>query len=253
MRGEEVSTGGAVAGVATAGRGDDLLRCLLAGTGDDPLPHVDRLPPRRAARSAGRPGRRAEVVAAFGRVGVRAPWAHQAEAAELAHAGRDVVVATGTASGKSLAYQLPVADRAARRRPRARALYLVADQGAGRRPAARAGRARPARRCGAATYDGDTPLDERDWVRAHAQLGPHQPGHAAPRDPAAARALGARSCVGCATSWSTSATPTAGSSARTWRWCCGGCGGCARAYGATPMFVLASATVADPAELGARG
>ena len=36
------------------------------------------------------------------------PWTHQASAAELAWSGRSVVVATGTASGKSLAYQLPV-------------------------------------------------------------------------------------------------------------------------------------------------
>ena len=37
-----------------------------------------------------------------------APWEHQAVAADLAWAGRSVVVSTGTASGKSLAYQLPV-------------------------------------------------------------------------------------------------------------------------------------------------
>ena len=57
--------------------------------------------------------------------GVRAPWTHQAHAAELAHAGQDVVVATGTASGKSLAYQLPVLSAFAAD-PRATALYLSA-------------------------------------------------------------------------------------------------------------------------------
>ena len=51
------------------------------------------------------------------------PWTHQVAAADAAHAGRSVVVATGTASGKSLAYQLPaltglLAD------DRARVLYL---------------------------------------------------------------------------------------------------------------------------------
>ena len=38
--------------------------------------------------------------------GVSVPWSHQVETASHAHAGRDVVVATGTASGKSLGYQL---------------------------------------------------------------------------------------------------------------------------------------------------
>ena len=37
----------------------------------------------------------------------QSPWIHQAAAADLAAAGKHVVVATGTASGKSLAYQLP--------------------------------------------------------------------------------------------------------------------------------------------------
>ena len=41
------------------------------------------------------------------RRGVTNPWAHQADAAEHARAGRHVVVATGTASGKSLAYLMP--------------------------------------------------------------------------------------------------------------------------------------------------
>ena len=45
---------------------------------------------------------------AFARHGILAPWAHQITAAEAAHAGHHVALATGTASGKSLAYLLPV-------------------------------------------------------------------------------------------------------------------------------------------------
>lgn len=45
---------------------------------------------------------------AFARQGIESPWVHQVEAAQAAHAGRHVALATGTASGKSLAYLLPV-------------------------------------------------------------------------------------------------------------------------------------------------
>lgn len=45
---------------------------------------------------------------AFGRVGVRELWAHQARAATAAFSGRHVALATGTASGKTAAYLLPV-------------------------------------------------------------------------------------------------------------------------------------------------
>ena len=62
------------------------------------------------------------------------------------------------------------------------------------------------------------------------------------------RALGARSCGRCATSSSTSATSTAASSAPTSAPCCAGCCAWLRATAPTPTVVLASATVADPAE-----
>jgi len=106
-----------------------------------------------------------EVRAAFVRRGVRQPWSHQARAAALAYTGRDVVVATGTASGKSLAYQLPVLATFAADR-RATALYLsptkalAADQ-------LRALAALDLPGVRAAPYDGDTPLAERDWARQH--------------------------------------------------------------------------------------
>ena len=50
----------------------------------------------------------AQVREAVARLGVDELWEHQAEAAEAAHAGRHVAIATGTASGKSLAYLLPI-------------------------------------------------------------------------------------------------------------------------------------------------
>ena len=75
------------------------------------------------------------MVAAFVERGVAEPWSHQVAAAELAHSGRHVVLSTGTASGKSLAYQLPILGPG-RRSARAGAVS-VADQGARPRSAAR--------------------------------------------------------------------------------------------------------------------
>ncbi len=105
--------------------GSELLAAALAGTapGERPLRHVAELPPR-----SGRPGDWPHwvppgVVRAFTDRGIRAPWSHRLQAAELGHAGRHVVISTGTASGKSLAYQLPVLSALAGD-PRARVLYL---------------------------------------------------------------------------------------------------------------------------------
>lgn len=48
------------------------------------------------------------VIDAVGRLGVTRPWLHQVRAAEAAYAGRHVALGTGTASGKTLAYLLPI-------------------------------------------------------------------------------------------------------------------------------------------------
>ena len=167
-------------------RGEVLLRRVLAGS--VPLPAaalggslVDALqgvedvggPLRHAVRLPARGGRCVEwpdwtppsLRAALQAHGIRGPWSHQAAAAELAHAGRDVVVATGTASGKSLAYQLPVLAGFAAD-PRATALYLsptkalAADQ-------LRALSALDLPDVRPAALDGDTPLDARDWACRH--------------------------------------------------------------------------------------
>ena len=83
-------------------------------------------------------------------------------------AGKSVIMATGTASGKSLAYQLPVL-AAVLADPRSRSLYLAptkalaADQ-------LRGITSLPVPGLRAATLDGDTPIEERDWIRQHANV-----------------------------------------------------------------------------------
>ncbi|MEP6563131.1 MAG: DEAD/DEAH box helicase, partial [Nakamurella sp.] len=131
-----------------------------------PITHVEQLP-WRPGRPQDWPGWvPGQVRAAFVAKGIYQPWSHQAQAAELAHSGRDVVVATGTASGKSLAYQLPALS-ALTADPRACVLYLAPTKALG------ADQLESLESLGladlkAARYDGDTPLAERDWARAHA-------------------------------------------------------------------------------------
>jgi DEAD/DEAH box helicase domain-containing protein len=111
------------------------------------------------------------VEAALAR-GVVALWSHQARAATLAHDGTHTVVATGTASGKSLAYLLPALSAIAEstQKPGARGdtvLYVSPTKALAQdQLAAMSGLAVPGVR--ATTYDGDSSREERDWARSHA-------------------------------------------------------------------------------------
>jgi DEAD/DEAH box helicase domain-containing protein len=152
-----------------AERGRRLLDRVLAGVpgNEDPLRHVRELPERAAKPEPWPEWVSPALRESFARCGVAAPWTHQVEAAEHARAGRHVVIATGTASGKSLAYQVPVLSALAAA-PRATALYLSPTKALGAdqlRSVAALGvpEVRPA------SFDGDTPLPERDWVRAHSR------------------------------------------------------------------------------------
>lgn len=105
--------------------------------------------------------------AAFARRGVVRPWRHQALAAATAIAGRHVVIATGTASGKSLCYQLPITT-CLTGDDRATALYLAPTKALAADQLRAVGELElPGLR--AAGCDGDTPRAERDWARAHAR------------------------------------------------------------------------------------
>ncbi|HEX6936530.1 MAG TPA: DEAD/DEAH box helicase, partial [Actinomycetes bacterium] len=149
-----------------------LARLLAAPGRRERLTHVERVPARPGAPAAWPAWTHPHLVAALQSAGVGAPWSHQVQAAELARAGRSTVVATGTASGKSLCYLLPAltaaldgADSALGGTPTT--LYLsptkalAADQ-------LRALSALGLTELRAAAYDGDTPMESRDWVRQHA-------------------------------------------------------------------------------------
>jgi DEAD/DEAH box helicase domain-containing protein len=106
----------------------------------------------------------AEFTSVLAATGIAAPWRHQAEAAELAWAGQSVILATGTASGKSLGYLLPALTSVL---AGGTALYiaptraLAADQ-------LKLVNSFGLRRIRAAVVDGDTPWSERTRARSHA-------------------------------------------------------------------------------------
>ena len=148
--------------------GGNLLDAVCGPDRPPSLLHVAEIP-ARTAQSADWPAWvTPEVVTALVSHGIRRPWSHQVTAADLAHQGRHVVVSTGTASGKSLAFQLPILDAMARD-PRARALYLSPTKALGHdqlRTAHSLTSPVPALRDVAPTaYDGDAPLEVRRFAR----------------------------------------------------------------------------------------
>ncbi|GAA2385886.1 DEAD/DEAH box helicase [Dactylosporangium salmoneum] len=185
------------------------------------------------------------VRAAFG----FRPWRHQAEAATAAWEGTHTVVATGTGSGKSLAYQLPALSRLLGD-PRATVLYVAPTK------ALAADQLRVLTELGLpgvypATFDGDTSREERDWVRQHARVvltNPDMlhhgilPGHAS-----WARFLRGLTYVvvdECHAYRGLFGSHVAHILRRLRR--------LAARYRATPCFVLASATAGDPAQSAQR-
>jgi DEAD/DEAH box helicase domain-containing protein len=151
--------------------GRELLACAVEGIsskGPDPLRHVADLPARQGRPHAWPEWADPDVVQAFVDRGVAAPWSHQFAAADLAHSGRHVVVSTGTASGKSLAYQLPILTTM-KANSRARALYLSPTKALGHdqlRTAIALTESVPGLPDVApSSYDGDSPADVRRFAR----------------------------------------------------------------------------------------
>lgn len=131
----------------------------------------EQLPPQ-AAREVPLPEALApQLRAALKARGIERLYTHQAEAFELAVGGSDVVIATPTASGKSLCYNLPVLQALATE-PDARALYLFPTKALSRDQelALRALMSDAGLEHGAITFDGDTPADARRAARDRSAL-----------------------------------------------------------------------------------
>ena len=189
-----------------------------------------------------------EVADALRARGVEQLWSHQADALHAAWAG-PTIVTTGTASGKSLCFQLPTLDTLCRD-ARARALYLYPAKALAQ-DQARALQALGVKRARPAIYDGDTPREQRAQIRRRANIiltNPDMlhlgilPNHRAWADVFANLALVVvdeahvyRGVFG---------SHVANVLRRLRR--------IAAAYGTEPRFVLASATIANPGELAER-
>lgn len=150
--------------------GRELLNCAVDGTPgeENPLRHVAELAPRTGKPVPWPDWAHPDVVRALHDHGITAPWSHQLTAAQLAHDGRHVVISTGTASGKSLAYQLPVLSALADD-PRARVLYLSPTKALGhdqlRGAHAFTESVAALRDVAPAPYDGDSATEVRRFAR----------------------------------------------------------------------------------------
>ena len=149
---------------AVPGPREAIRRILAEGARSGRLTHVEEIPGRSGELGVWPDWVPPALAVAMSRAGITAPWVHQATAAGHAHAGRNVIISTGTASGKSVGYLLPALAAAL---DGGTVLYiaptraLAADQ-------LRLVKSLEVPGVRPAVVDGDTPYSERTWARAHA-------------------------------------------------------------------------------------
>ncbi len=205
--------------------------------------------PERAARPVAMPRSLDRgLVEALGRAGIERLYSHQRQALEAA-ASSNLVITSGTASGKSLAFNLPVLDGIAAD-PKRRALYLYPTKALAQDQARKLAALRPPG-LREAIYDGDTPREERPSIRRRNNLvltNPDMlhvgllPNHKSWGDFLAN--LGWVVVDEAHTYRGVFGSHVANVLRRLRR--------VARAYGAEPRFLLTSATIANPVELAER-
>jgi DEAD/DEAH box helicase domain-containing protein len=132
---------------------------------------VRRFPAREAQWAEFPAWTRADLIAAYAAKGVSRPYTHQAEAAQAVHGGKNVVVVTPTASGKTLCYNLPILN-AILENSDTRALYLFSTKALAQDQLAELHdvNQRLDNRFCVFTYDGDTPSDARKAIREKGHL-----------------------------------------------------------------------------------
>jgi len=102
------------------------------------------------------------------RLGIDKLYSHQAEAIDNIRNNKNIVVVTGTASGKTLCYNVPVLESVLEDRKNC-SLYLFPTKALAQDQLRMLGQYKISQ-LKPATYDGDTPTDERYWVRTNANV-----------------------------------------------------------------------------------
>jgi DEAD/DEAH box helicase domain-containing protein len=141
---------------------------LATGREDDRLVHDDVYPPRASRTVAVPEDLDWRVARALEEAGIERLYEHQLEALEAAFAG-PTIVTTGTASGKSLCFQLPTLE-VLTTDPTARALYLYPTKALAQDQARSLHRFGLTKAIRPAIYDGDTPRAERAAIRKRSNL-----------------------------------------------------------------------------------
>ncbi|HET9719402.1 MAG TPA: DEAD/DEAH box helicase [Solirubrobacteraceae bacterium] len=154
--------------MSTAPKTEPWEQLLAGGRDDRRLVHED-LTPARSPRLVPIPEDLSPAVsAALQKRGVEALYRHQEQALRSAFAG-PTIVTTGTASGKSLCFQLPTIEVLVSD-PSARALYLYPTKALAQDQARSLGAFELTRQIRPAIYDGDTPRQERPAIRKRSNL-----------------------------------------------------------------------------------
>ena len=132
---------------------------------------LHRVPARQAQWAPMPEWVRPELIAAYRDKGVEQLYSHQAQAIAAVHAGRNAVIVTPTASGKTLCYNLPVLNSVLEN-PDTRALYLFPTKALAQDQLAELHELgeRLEDRFGVFTYDGDTPSDARAAIRERGHI-----------------------------------------------------------------------------------
>jgi DEAD/DEAH box helicase domain-containing protein len=134
----------------------------------DILSHYHYLPEKPVSYVAGDAGLSPPVLEALARLGISRLYCHQGEALSAIRAGKDLLVATPTSSGKTLIYNLPVLENLLEN-PQSHALYLFPLKALEQdqlKALQELDAALPSPTLTAAIYDGDTPPDKRQAIKA---------------------------------------------------------------------------------------
>lgn len=137
---------------------------LAAAIWNDQVRHIHETPARKA--DFGEPSLPFHPLLAeqLKTVGIRRLYRHQAEAFDACVGGQDVVVVTGTSSGKSLCYSLPAVEFALSE-PMARCLFLFPTKSLAQDQLGKLRKLAPEPHIQVATFDGDTPKTQRSTIR----------------------------------------------------------------------------------------